>query len=241
MEDFTSEIEEETSLTSDRIFIVYDTEGTGLQKSMFGQLNSPAPVTARGSEVCQIGGIILDDRMVPQKLFCHYCDTVAADSPNAAYKVHGISQRDVRRYLLGQFLPEIITQYLPEFLYPNVIFIGYNVEFDMTLVAQSLSNSPIDWKWTPLKASIVPRRGRHSVDVGEYVKKGDRFCKLASFSDELATRRLQFLTFYEKRLPVQTNCIELLRGTWEHEHNAFFDAVNTFLLWGDRVWKKKLV
>lgn len=228
-------------MENDRIFIVYDTEGTGLQKSLSPKLNEPAPITARGSEVCQIGGIILNDRMVPQKLFCHYCDTVAADSPTAALKVHGISQRNIRHYLIGQFLPEIITQYLPEFLYPNVIFVGYNVEFDMTMVAQSLANSPINWRWQPCKASIVPKRGRYSVDVGEYVKVGSRYRKLSSFSDELATQRLQFLTYYEKRLPVQTNCIELLEDTWEHEHNSFFDAVNTFLLWGDRVWKKKLV
>ena len=226
---------------SDRLFIVFDTEGTGLSRIPHAKLNEPMAITARGSEVCQIGGIILDERMVPLKLFCHYCDTVIADSPVGAFKVHGISQRDVRLYTIGRFLPEIMEQYLPEFFYPNVVFIGYNTEFDMDLVAQSLSNSPISWRWSTLTSSIVPRRGRWSVDVAEYVKQGSHYRKLSSFHEELSSLRLQFLSYHEKRLGVETNCLELLRGTWEKEHNAFFDSVNTFLLWGDRVWKKKLV
>lgn len=226
---------------TERLFIVFDTEGTGLNRQALGKLNEPAAVTSRGSEVCQIGGIILNERMMPLKMFCHYCDTVVADSPTAAYNVHGISQRDVRRYLIGQFLPEIMTQYLPEFFYSNVVFIGYNSEFDMTLVAQSLANSPIDWKWKPLHASIIPKRGRVSVDVAEYVKQGSAYRKLSSFENELTTQRLQFLSYYERRVQIETNCIELLQGTWERAHNSFFDAVNTYLLWGDRIWKKKLV
>ena len=228
-------------MNTERIFIVFDTEGTGLSKMLSTRLNEPLALTARGSEVCQIGGIILSERMIPLKLFCHYCDTVLADSPPRPFSIHGITQRQVRQYLCGQFLPEVMMQYLPEFFYPNVIFIGYNVEFDMTVVAQSLANSPLPWNWKRFTASVVPRRGRHSIDVSEYVKRNGHYRSLSSFSQELATQRLQFLSYYERRMSVETNCIEMLQDTWEKEHNAFFDALNTFLLWGDRIWKKKLV
>lgn len=228
-------------MPDNRIFIVFDTETTGLQRQPRSSLHTPASITSRGDEVCQIGGIILDSNMRPQKFFCHYLDTVAADSPQSVAAVHGIYQRDVRRYVAGQFLPEVMTKYLGEMLFDDVIFIGYNVEFDMDLVAQTLANSPISWTWKPVKGSIVPKRGRHSVDVSEFLKVGSSYKKLSSFEKELFTLRTQFLSFYENRLGVDTNCIQLLEKTWDKAHNAFFDSVNTFLLWGDRIWKKKLV
>lgn len=225
----------------ERIFAFLDVESTGLQRQPLSSLCEAAPIFSHGDEVCQIGGIITDSMMRPSKFFCHYCDTVRADSPAQAQSVHGISQRDVRRYALGQFLPEIITRYLPELLEENVIFVGYNVEFDMGEIAQTCANSPINFEWSPLKGNIVPRRGRHSVDVAEFVKTTKGYVKLTSFEKELETPRMQFLNLWERRLSVQTNCIELLQDTWEQAHNSFFDALNTYILWGEKVWKKKLV
>lgn len=49
-----------------RIFIVYDTEGTGLDLMRSEDLNIPCAISRRGDEVCQIGGIILDNGMIPQ-------------------------------------------------------------------------------------------------------------------------------------------------------------------------------
>lgn len=228
-------------MKSNRLFIVFDTETTGLTKQSLNKINLPVSINMRGSEVCQIGGIILNEGMVPLKLFCHYCDVVSASSQPAAYNTHKINQREIRYYLVGQFLPEVMTKYLPEFFAEDVIFIGYNSEFDMTMVAQSLANSPLSWKWKRVTASIVPRHGRYSVDVAEYFKQGSSYRRLSSFERELDTMRLQFISYYEKRLSVQTNCIELLDKEWGHAHNSLFDSINTFLLWSDKIWKKKLV
>lgn len=228
-------------MAGNRIFIVYDTEGTGLNKMALTDFNVPAAITVRGSEVCQIGGIVLDERMVPLKFFCHYCDIVSADSPPSAKNVHGIHMRDVRQTLLTQFLPEVMLTHLPEFFQEDVIFIGYNIEFDMTLVAQTLANSPFPFSWTPFKGTILPKHGRYSVNVADYVKQGSHYRKLSSFEEELSEARRTFIFRFVDRLAVETNNYEMLKDTWEHAHNSFFDAVNTLLLWGDKVWRKKLL
>ena len=228
-------------MTTGRKFIVFDTETTGLFRQGLDTLNTPAAITAKGSEVCQIGGLVLDETMSPLKLFCHYCDTVVANSSQAALEVHGIDMRNCRQYVTGQFLPEVMQRFLPEFFEPNVIFIGYNVEFDMAMVAQTLANSPFSFNWSPVRASVVPRRGRHSVDVAEFFKVGSNYRRLVSFEKELLTPRMQFLSYYSNFMTVETNCLEMLEPTWDRAHNSFFDALNTYLLWGDKIWKKKLV
>lgn len=224
-----------------RIFSFLDVESTGLQRQPLNYLPEPAALFSRGDEVCQIGGILADEHMRPIQFFCHYCDIVRADSPSGAMSVHGISQRDVRRYVSGQFLPEVMQRYLPELFGEDVVFVGYNTEFDLGQIAQTLSNSSINFDWKPFKGNIIPRKGRHSVDVAEFVKVGSAYRKLSSFEKELEETRTMFLNLWERRLGVQTNCIELLAPSWNKAHNAFFDSLNTFLLWGDRVWKKKLV
>lgn len=231
----------ENGYYNERLFIVLDTEDTGISKIPVSSYKKPLSILRRGSEVIQIGGIVLNEKQEPIKLFCHYCDTVIADSPEEALSVHGISQKVSREYVRCQFLPEIITAHLPELLFPNVCFIGYNVEFDMQMIGQSISNSPIDWKYKPVMGNILPKTGRYSVDVMQYLFSGNRRKRLSSFNDELRTKRDKFISIYGDKLSVQTNCIEMLSESWKRSHNSFFDALNTYILWGERVWKKKLL
>lgn len=230
-----------------RCFIVYDTESTGLKRATV-DLTLPASLRNRGDEVCQIGGIILDENMNPQKLFCHYCDTVAPEVSAGAFAVNGISMKEVRKYVQCQYLSNVIQEYLPEFLYEDVIFIGYNVEFDQGMVKQTISNSDMDFTWTSFKGNILPRTGRYAVDIAIFFKKigntlqgkSSYYRRLSSFEKELEPDRQKFLEDYGT-LEIQTNCWDLLAQSWANSHNAFFDALNTFLLWRDRVWQKKLI
>lgn len=230
-----------------RQFLCFDTEATGLQMADT-DLSQPSGLRRRGDEVCQIGGLLLNENMEPQKIFCHYCDTVAVECSKGAIAVHGIEMKEVRKHLPSQFLPVVLHDRVPEFFYPDMMFIGYNVEFDMNMVKQTLSNSDVPFDWSPLRGSIVPKHGRISIDVSPYFKhignaaKGDKsyFRKLSSFEKELAPLREQFFRQYG-HLPLETNCMEMLAPTWEQAHNSFFDALNTFLLWRERVWRKKLI
>ena len=230
-----------------RQFIVYDTETTGKTLSDV-DLTLPSGPKNRGDEVCQIGGLILDERMQPQKLFCHYCDTVAVEVSAGAHEVNGISMQEVRKYVRCQYLSNVMLDRLPEFFWDNTIFVGYNVEFDQSMVRQTLSNTDVDFTWSPFRGSIVPKTGRWSVDVAEYFKqvgsvasgKKSYYKRLSSFEKELEQSREEFFARYG-HMEVETNCLELLSPSWQQAHNAFFDALNTYLLWRDKVWRKKLV
>lgn len=98
------------------------------------------------------------------------------------------------------------------------------------------------------EGSIIPKDGRWAVDVSEFFKyigsvsagKSGHYRKLSTFEKELEEDREKFFQQYGS-MEVETNCIDLLAPSWEHSHNAFFDALNTYLLWRDRVWRKKLL
>lgn len=230
-----------------RQFIVYDTETTGRKKAEI-DITLPSAMRQRGDEVCQIGGIILNDKMEPIKLFCHYCDTVAVEVSAGAFAVNEISMQEVRKYVRCQYLSNVLLDKVPEFFWDDTIFIGYNIEFDQEMVKQTLANTDVPFDWQPFKGSIVPKKGRWAVDVAEYFKqpgnpvsgKNSYYRKLSSFSKELEGAREAFLSQFG-HLEVDTNCLELLAPSWERSHNAFFDALNTYLLWRDRIWRKKLV
>lgn len=226
---------------SERCFIILDTETTGLCKRKVAFPTEPASIEDRGSEVCQIGGLIVNEDMAIRRCFCHFCDTVAPNSSTQAFAVHGIDQRAVREYVEGQFLGEVLTSYLPEFFGDDVIFIGYNVEFDLTMIGQTLDNTPGIFTWRVCNTPVLSKRGRWSVDVMRYFRAGRSYRKLASFTSELADSRKALLRSSPKFSAVETNCSELFMAGWEKEHNAFFDAINTFLLWRDRIWKEKLL
>lgn len=221
--------------------IVLDTETTGLDKKSLTSLTTPTSITNRGSEVCQIGGMLLTETMRPYKCFCYYCDTVAAESTPDAFMVHGLRQRDIRRTLSGVYLEEILQTYLPEVFEDNVIFIGYNIEFDMTMIAQTIANSRIPFFWRTFRGIAMPKSGRQAIDIAEYVKCRQYYRKLSSFDKELEESRKDFIGRLQFSVGIDTNHSELLEEQMSHAHNSFFDSVSTYLLWMDRVWKKKLL
>lgn len=227
-----------------RKFIVYDTETTGLKRADI-DLSLPATPFNRGDEVCQIGGLILNESMEPIYMFCHYCDTVAVECSPGAMEVHGLSMKDIRQYVRCQYLSNVLLEKVPAFFEDDVIFIGYNIEFDQDMVKQTLSNTDVSFNWQPLRSSIMPRTGRWSVDVSEYLKqvnknqRGYRL-RLSSFDAELEPVRLDFYRRYGDMI-VDSNCLELFKPSWEKAHNSFYDALNTYLLWRDRIWRKKLI
>lgn len=227
-----------------RIFITFDTETTGLRMAET-DLSQPSSLRARGDEVCQIGGIMADENMVPFKLFCHYCDTVKIDCDRSAQAVNHIYMADVRKYVRNQYLSIVLMEQLQEFFSNDAVFIGYNSEFDLNMVKQTISNTDMQFDWTPLKGSIIPRHGRTSVDVSEYFRQQSREgksyrAKLSTFDSKLEEARNGFIRDYGS-IQIDSNCSELFIPSWNQRHSAFYDALNTFLLWRDYVWRKKLV
>lgn len=226
-----------------RIFITFDTETTGL-KLADTDLSVPSSLRTRGDEVCQIGGIICDESMEPIKMFCHYCDTVKIDVDRGAQQVNRIYMDEVRKYVRAQYLSIVLMERLREFFYNDVVFIGYNSEFDLSMVKQTVSNTDMKFEWEPLKGSIIPKHGRVSVDVSQFHmmhNNGRTFRqKLSSFDKKLEGPRDAFIQQYA-HVMVESNCDELFVPSWNQRHSAFYDALNTHLLWRDTVWRKKLI
>ena len=217
-------------------FVVLDTETTGLNRK-YSALNEPCSLRDNGDEVIQIGGLLLDERLRPYKAFCHYCDCLMASVPEEASRVHGINIQDVRRYIPGTFLEEVVAEWVPELLSDDVVVIGYNSDFDMQMVAQSMRNFCFDFGKFKKVMTKLPTTGQWSLDVMGYLPKR---VKLVSLYDECTEARCDFYQEFRGRLPLESNVPEMLEATWAHAHNSLFDAIETYLVFKTKVLGKKL-
>lgn len=219
-------------------YIVVDVEATGLERLRV-PVDTSASLEESGSEVIQIGGIILNNSLEPVRCFCHYCDCLVAESESAALKTHGIRMRDVRAYLSNIYLEDVILTRIPELLLEDLTLIGYNVGFDIAMIRQSVRNAlPFFIGDIPRVMSRLPTRGHAFLDVMSYLPHR---VKLSSFHDELAAFRGQFLSQWGSRLTVDSNCWELLqRQTWQ-AHSALFDCIETYGLLVTKIIGKKIL
>ena len=218
-------------------YIIYDTETTGVSK-MYHKLHLPCSLKEQGSEVVQIGGLICDDTLTPIKAFCHYCDCLAADIPEDVKRVTGISMFEIRQYVPNIFLEDVLTSNLPEFFENDVIFCGYNEPFDMAMVSQSIRGLYPTFSTNGKIMFKIPNSGRWELDVLQYLPKR---VKLVSFKKELTPVREEFHRQYAKSLDVFTNAPELFKEGWAHEHNALYDAIETYLLLKYKLLGKKIL
>lgn len=217
-------------------YIVFDTETTGLNRRR-AKLNEPGTLFENGDEVIQIGGVILDNSLNPKKLFCHYCDVLQAESHEGAREVHGILLDDIRATLPNVYLEDVLLRWVPEFFSDDVVFIGYNSGFDIQMVAQTLRNFCFDFEGIQKVTTRMPQSGRWQLDTMAYLPKR---VKLTSLYSQLTDARNAFYAAYANRIPLETNNPEMLEPTWRGAHNSLFDAIETYLLFKDRIWQKKL-
>ena len=218
-------------------YLVFDTETTGLSRK-YSNLNEPCSVTENGDEIIQIGGFVVDEQLNPIRAFCHYCDVLLPDSKSEARRVHQIGMETIRAEIPGTFFEEVACRFVPELFYKDVTFIGYNIDFDMQMVAQCLRNLCFPFENTTPVMGRLYKSGRHTLDVMKYLPGKS---KLVSFSKELNADREAFFMKYAGVLPLECNIPGLLGATWEHNHNSLFDALETLLLLKQRVWGKKII
>lgn len=217
-------------------YLVVDTETTGLSACTVSS-TQPTGVGTIGSEVLQIGGLVLNDNAEVESAFCHYCDCLAPHSSLKAFNVHGISIEKVRKYIPNIFLGEVLTDWVPEIFYHDVVLIGYNVNFDIRMIVQSLRNFPTSFVECSHVVTKIPKVGRHYIDVMEFQSHRN---KLVQYHSRLNGAREKFFKDHVGTLPLYTNVPELLEGTWEKAHNALFDSIETYLLFMETVWNKKV-
>lgn len=218
------------------IYIVFDTETTGLD-IRHASLKEVCSISNNGDEVIQIGGLTLDSNLNPIKAFCHYCDCLKHASDGKAFKTHQLDLATIRRYVPNTYLEDVLVTYLPEFFEEDVVFIGYNVKFDINMVAQSIRNSSLEWgPFQNVKAKL-PREGRWQLNVMDFLP---RRMQLVSYETSLREARTKFYKEFQGRLPLETNCPELLSEHWQRAHHALYDSIQTYLLFKEQVWMKKI-
>lgn len=219
------------------ISVVFDTETTGLTRR-YASLSTPCSLKENGDEVVQIGGLVLDEKFEPYRAFCHYCDCLLPEVSSGAAAVNNISMMEVRKYVSGMFLEEVCAKLIPELFSENVLFIGYSVEFDLRMVAQSLRNFCFGFEDLKKVSVKIPTSGRSYLDVMEYLP---RRAKLTSHSEALTPYRNEFYHRYAGKLTFETNAPELLEGSWASAHNSLFDSIETYLLFRSKNLDKTLV
>lgn len=216
--------------------VVLDTETTGLSRAAAAH-GVPCAVSAIGSEVIQIGGLVLDSQANPLRSFCYYCDCMLPELSEDVQRINGLSMRSIREHVPNVFPEDIVLRKLPELLANDVVVIGHNISFDLQMLTQSTRNCLPPFTGWPRVMSKIPSKGKAFLDTMSYLPKR---AKLISFYTDLTPLRNRFYGVYGKSLPLDTNCPELLAEEMRHAHNALFDAIETYLLFLDKIWKKKV-
>ena len=130
-------------LPKDMRIVVLDTETTGLKDT---------------DQVIQFSAIVLNSEFKVVAMDSFYCN-VKIPISQGAIDVHGINNKELESLSKGKY----IEDYLPFLSYmnksSNVIFVGYNVEFDIRKINHSLTNegyAPINFG---RKLQAIPRTG----------------------------------------------------------------------------------
>lgn len=218
-------------------YIVIDTETTGLTRK-YSALTAPCSLRENGDEVVQLGGIVLDEDLQPRRAFCHYCDCMLPEMPEKAYNVNGICISDIRRSLEHVYLEEVVAHWVPELLIDNVTLIGYNTEFDVRMMEQSMRNFYGGFKkYRKVASSLLVSTGNWFIDVMDYLPKR---VKLAALHGQCVNARDTFYRVCGGKLPLETNLPELLEPTIQQAHNSLYDAIETYAAFKTLVFGKKL-
>lgn len=229
------------------MLIVFDTETTGLTDAN-PDVTTRVTLAQMGSEVVQIGGLIVhggawdkDDpyREISIEPFCYFLDCISANLDEGAMDITHIDMRKWREEVNGYYLHRALVEGVPEMYESNCNFIGHNIMFDIRMMNQTLRNSG-GFKAVPLQSSILPRKGRWAVDTVAYTTKYGRRQKLTALAKYMEDEITEFRESI-KDIKVRTNSDTLLNSEYSGAHNALTDAICTFVVWRDLVWRRKIV
>lgn len=219
------------------IYIVLDTETSGIKKRPLSELTRPTAFGCIGDSVVQLGALVYNCNFELQKTVCLYNNILQADLSAGARQVNGLSMQVLRPKIYSVTLEQNLSQYLPEIFGRDVCLVGYNVLFDFTLISQTIRNFAQFLPFEQHKKLAAPKHGRSLVDVADYFA-------ISSGSKKIYKRLTQVSTAYSKQIReefdgvsryVMTNLPEEFAATGNAAHSALFDAVATSVLWREKV------
>lgn len=195
----------------------FDTETTGFRAD---------------DEVIQFAGILTDTNMNIIDVVNFYCNP-AKIIPADATNVHGLTNADVYKLSNGQFIDYFIYNYDWLINPKDIVFIGYNVEFDVRLVNQSLLLNGCEGINFGTRVNVIPRNTRHKsykLDMMDTIKTNLGYYK----NQKLVNVCKEHLPFNNSKIKEK---IELLcehfnvnRPKHCNAHDALYDSFMTMML-----------
>lgn len=192
------------------IYVIFDTETTGFTSK---------------DEVIQFSGVITDEHLEPIRLFDFYCDTARKSHPDALM-LHRITQEELHKRSMGKTLEDHIAAMSEWFKQEDVIWVGYNVPFDIRLVTSTLKNNGaplVDFgteTTTPFQA-----KGRWFFDLMKYYKGykfAGRYTLADAVNDITGFSKEQLASIYTKMTKKSVQEVTF--------HRADFDSLITWVL-----------
>lgn len=200
-------------------YFVFDTETTGINK--------------KTSQVIELGGFLLDEDFKIRKIAHFYCN-IDEIIPAEAVEIHGIDNEKLMKLSKGKFFEDyIFSSSMKFFTEPeDIIFVGYNVDFDICMVNNSLlingydklnfGNSVRNIPKTPGVYRLdMMKAVRGLLKLPNYIRLSQAVTKATSHSVEELKKR--FTQLCERR--------DL--GIEPGFHGALFDAYCTAIILGE--------
>lgn len=199
-------------------FLVFDTETTGLSAN---------------DEVVQMAGLLLTPDLQLKKVINFYCYTQVPFNPKAK-AVNGLSSAELMRRSRGKFFEDYYCS-LDIFRKTDIVWIGYNVQFDIGMINNTLENNGMPRHYFGKDiTNLGVKSGIYQFDVLQMLSamNGGTRIRLTNAAEKLAYSREQIDSMYSKLLRL----INLNTGV--KDHNALYDALITWLLVVEyrRVW-----
>lgn len=192
-------------------YFVFDTETTGL-----GQQD----------EVIQFAGYLLDDNFKFLTLHQFYCDTTVKINERAL-ETHKITHAMLKKFSRDVFFEDYFTELKPVLDTPDIVFVGYNVKFDIRLVNQTLTNQGYNaYDFGKKTTTLRNTKGRYYFDLMaalQNFKFGGKPVKLVNAVNTLLNVE-HTNTIYDKianKLPYDSSM---------RYHSAIYDAFMTSAL-----------
>lgn len=200
-------------------YFVFDTETTGINK--------------RTSQVIEFGGFLLDEKFRIRKIVHFYCN-IDEIVPPEAVAIHGIDNEKLMKLSSGKFFEDyIFSNSMKFFTNPSdIIFVGYNVDFDICMVNNSLTINGYDKLDFGISVRNIPKtNGVYRLDMMKAVRGLLKLPSYVKLSQAVVNGTKYSVEDLKKRFTQLCERKDL--GIEPGFHGALFDAYCTAVLLGE--------
>lgn len=195
-------------------YVILDTETTDLK-----------------GDVVQMAIMVLDENFRVESFDSFYCDTDKIVT-EGAFKVHGISNEIARELSDGKFLEDYILgnpKYKSLFFDPGVVFVGFNVMFDLNTINRVLMDKTGVSFSSPLQCNSIlslDENRRYYLDMMYYARRKTGMVRGLNLARavELLVKDVQVDEFYK-----QVSSFYKVKAGHQF-HDAAYDTYCTMLL-----------